>query len=461
MTRRSLAAALVACAVALAPGSAGAAPSGPLAQACAPAGSTAVALCYGGDVVTRDAQAYAQPGRFEAAIRAYERSWAHRALGLQYALADDVGFASAPWPGTHNSFNSIAEEGPSLSDTDANQQLTLTDQLRLDMRSLELDVHWFPSLRAGGAYAPVVCHAGAVSEHDGCTTERLLGPILDELAAWLHAHRDQVLLLYIEDHIDSGYPVAAATIKSELGSLVYPTGSTNGTCVKLPLTRTRDDVLASGAQVVIVSGCGSGSAWRSVAFDWSNHVEERPHDYQGPPKCGPDFSRATYDSTLVRYYEDSTWLTTGAAQLGQGSVDDGLTPATVRAMISCGVDLFGFDQLEPGDGRAEALVWSWAPGQPGARGGCAVAGSDGGWSSTSCRSRHRVACRDSDGSWFVPAHAKVPFNGAAKVCQDAGGEFSAPRTGYENALLADAASRVPLWLAYVKDGDEWAALDRR
>ena len=460
MTTRSLAAAVgVAVALSLSPVAEGA-PDGPLAQQCEPAGSTAVAVCYGGDVVTRDAQAYAEPNRFEPAIHAYEQSSTHRALGLQYALADDVGLANAPWPGTHNSFNSIAEEGPSLSDTDANQQLTLTDQLRLDMRSLELDVHWFPSWRAGGAYAPVVCHAGAVSEHDGCTTERLLAPILDELAIWLHAHHDQVLLLYIEDHIDSGYPVATATIKSELGSLVYPTGSSDGTCRKLPTSLTRADVLAKGAQVVIVSGCGTGSAWRSVAFDWSNHVEERPHDFQGWPRCGPDYSRATYDSTLVRYYEDSTWLTTGAAQFGQASVDDGLTPQTVTAMVRCGVDLFGFDQLQPDDGRLQALVWSWAQGQPGSRGDCAVMGAGGRWSASSCKPRHRVACRAGDGSWTVP-RASVPERGAAAVCADTGATFAVPRTGYENELLKAAAGGAAVWLGYVRSGASWAARDRR
>src|SRR4051812_11636050 len=36
-------------------------------------------------------------------------------LVFQHRLADDVGFANAPWVGTHNSFNSVAEMGPTLS----------------------------------------------------------------------------------------------------------------------------------------------------------------------------------------------------------------------------------------------------------------------------------------------------------------------------------------------------------
>src|SRR3712207_7322459 len=47
-----------------------------------------------------------------------------------------------------------------------------------------------------------------------------------------------------------------------------------GSCTDLPLSITRDDVLAARAQVVIVSGCGQGAAWRGLVFDWSDtHVE--------------------------------------------------------------------------------------------------------------------------------------------------------------------------------------------
>jgi hypothetical protein len=232
MTSRALAAALVG--AALLPATA-AATSGPLRDTCAPASQQVKTVCYGGDVITRDAQAYADPGRFEAALQAYGRSWTHRTLAFQYELANSVAMVNAPWLGTHNSFNSIAQQGPAVSTTDANQQLTLVDQLRMDMRSLELDVHWFPSVRAGGQNAPVVCHAGAVSDHGGCLTEPLLGPVLDQIAGWQHAHRDQVLLLYIEDHLaGGGYPAAVTAIEQSLGGLVYRTGSTN--CTELPAT---------------------------------------------------------------------------------------------------------------------------------------------------------------------------------------------------------------------------------
>ena len=61
---------------------------------------------------------------------------------------------------------------------------------------LELDVHLFPSL-AGGGPTPVVCHA--TPQHAGCSAEKPLSVVLDEVAGWLAGHRDQVLLLYLEE----------------------------------------------------------------------------------------------------------------------------------------------------------------------------------------------------------------------------------------------------------------------
>src|SRR6266508_135653 len=250
-----------------------AAEGGPLAQTCGAIDQRLGAACHGDEQLISDASAICRypgaapdescntplgPQATRAAVDAFQGSWVDRALRLQYDLEGDVGFVNAPWVGTHNSFNSVAEMGPTLSDTDANQQLSLVDQLRIDVRSLELDVHWSPSVASGGANAPVVCHA-------------------------------------------EGYDAGAAAIDQRLGDLVYrPAGPG---CTALPLDLTRDQVLAAGKQVVIVSGCGVGSAWPGVAFDWSAHKETRPQDYSDFPACGSDFDRATYDSTLVRYFE--------------------------------------------------------------------------------------------------------------------------------------------------------------
>ncbi|MEA2272342.1 MAG: hypothetical protein QOI98_1050, partial [Solirubrobacteraceae bacterium] len=369
---------------------------------------------------------------------------------------------NAPWVGTHNSFNSIAEMGPTLSDTDANQQLSLTDLLRVDIRSLELDLHWFPSVYQP-LIAPVVCHAESL--HEGCSIEKPLAPVLTNIAAWLRAHRDQVLLLYLEDHLTAGvgngdaHGKAVSALTAQLGSAIYrPAG---GGCTKLPLDLTRNQVLASGAQVVLVSGCGTTAGWRSLVFDWNAHVEERPKGYQDYPSCGPNFTRAVYDSNLVRYYEDSTWLTTAGSVIGQSSIDDGIPPATAAAMTRCGVDLTGFDQLRPDDGRLEASIWSWGKDEPRPTGDdCAIERGDGRFETRPCTESHPAACRAASGAWTITA-TPTAFGDAAAACAGAGTSLAVPRTGYENQLLKAAAAAATPWLGYVRDGAGWRALDSR
>jgi hypothetical protein len=372
--------------------------------------------------------------------------WVAPALADQYELGSTLPLRDAPWIGTHNSFNSPAEMGPALSAQDSNQRIRLVDQLDAGIRSLELDVHWFPSVTAGG-FAPVVCHA--TGEHAGCTIEKPLAVVLDDIAGWLREHPDQVLLLYLEDHLDSpaGYDAAAAVVDQKLGGVLYrPRG---GGCVPLPLDDTRAAVRAAGAQVIVVSDCGQGAAWPAVAFDWSDtHEEERPRGYEDFPGCGPDFTRAQYDATLIRYFEDSTRLTNTAATTGAASRDDGITVETAGAMARCGVDLLGLDQVERDDPRFAALVWSWAPGQP-ARRGCA-AQFDGRWYALRCTRRLRPACLTADGRWRVPSRV-VRFRDAAAQCRRRAAVFAVPRTGYETQQLRVAMERVGArraWLAH-------------
>ena len=399
--------------------------------------------CQGVDVLERDARAvcrrYAaeecQPQTSRAAIEAFEGSWVSRALAYQHRLGDGVPLRNAPWFGTHNSFNSIAEMGPALSVMDSNQQLSLVEQLRVGVRSLELDLHWVPSAHAGGAFAPVVCHAQGGA---GCTVEKPLATVLGPVAEWLRANDDQVLLLYLENQLggETGSNAAAAAIEAQLGDLVYRPQGPAGQCVEVPLDATRHDVLAAGRQVLIVSNCGAGAAWRGLSFGWAEHEETRPRGFGDG--CEADFDRATFDATLIRYYEDDTWLTAGASNVGAASRDDGIDATTAAAMARCGVDLLGFDQLTAADARHEAVVWSWAEGESPAA-ACAVMRSDGRWEGRPCGERRRFACRSAHGSVTVTGEA-LRGNKAPRGC-------GLPRTGWENEQVAAAAAGREVWLA--------------
>jgi hypothetical protein len=383
--------------------------------------------------------------------------WARSALNDQYTLGDSVGLRDAPWVGTHNSFNSPAEMGPTLSDTDANQKIALTDQLDAGVRSLELDLHWFPNLASGG-YAPVVCHAAEL--HAGCSVEKTLGPVLDEIGGWLKAHKGQVILLYLEDHLDNatGYDTAAKLIDAKL-PVYKPRGPG---CTNLPPDLTRDDAREAGAQVIVVSGCGMGDAWPGVAFDWGGHLETRPVGYRDFPDCGPDFKRSDYDTKLVRYFEDSTYLTRFGSLAGQSTVDDGITPTTAAAMSRCGVDLFGLDQLTGDDARFAALVWSWAPGEP-AGGDCATIDAKtyewGRWRSGACNRAFRAACQRPDGAWAL-SKKPVRARHAGAACRSMGASYAVPRTGYTNQqlrLAMESSGTDRAWIDFRRSNRGWLA----
>ena len=382
--------------------------------------------------VVDDATCWTTIGRrvIRSEVADYEKTWVHGANELQYALGDSVGFKDAPWIGTHNSANSVSYE-PTASQTDSNQQLTLTEQLRLDMRSLEIDIHWVNG-------QAIACHGRGANEfHAGCTTERPARERLAEVDRWLEANPDQVILLYLEDHIGSaGYATAGAEVAEIFDGQLY-TGDPG--CQKLPLTLTRDAVRAAGKQVVIVSDCGSG-AWAANVFSWKSDVSEESGSPASATAC-PDMD---YEKRLVRKYEDSTWVSATAA----GGSGGWITADHVRTMMRCGVDLIGFDQILPFDGRLEGAVWTWA-GEDAipAAGECVVQNGDGRWEGESCKKpKHLPACVTAAREWLVLADA-VKAKGAAGACRDVELALGTPRTSEENAALRAAAGDDVVWIA--------------
>src|SRR3954453_323903 len=164
----------------------------------------------------------------EAKVAEYEKSWVHRALTLQRGLDEAAPFWEEQLPHTHNSFNassySIPTDGaaPSyyatLTNQDPNQVYSITDQLRMDVRAIEIDLHWVPSPYGSVAthgYWPTMCHGDGedptgkgVYAHVGCTDDRPMQDGLAEVKRWLVAHPHEVVLVYLENQLFNGGPVA-------------------------------------------------------------------------------------------------------------------------------------------------------------------------------------------------------------------------------------------------------------
>jgi hypothetical protein len=392
-----------------------------------------------------------------AQVQTYLTTWLHGAVAFQYKLQDPLPISQEQWVGTHNSFNSPAA-GLTLSHEDSNQQLTLPQQLGIDVRSLELDTHWLPALNAAGGTV-IICHGQAYSEANlGCTIEPPLTQVLPQIDSWLVANPTQVILLYLDDNFGPSKAYTAAVNDLEAGlrrpggsSLIYhpqPSAIGSHNCEEMPLGVTRDQIRSAGAQVLIVGDCENG--WSSDVFGWDDHVESgNTAAYQPFPICDTTYSRQVYNSEFVRYFEDSTLvtaLTSDTTENWTAYEANMLTPDKVTSMIDCGVNLFGFDQILPFDGRLAADVWSWDTNQPDlSAGNCTVQESGGRWQTDTCGTSLPAACQTPTG-WTLTS--PVPFANAAAACGALDATFALPMTGYENSLLHAGTGGQEVWIDY-------------
>jgi hypothetical protein len=127
-------------------------------------------------------------------------------------------------------------------------------------------------------------------------------------------------------------------------------------------------------------------------------------------------------------------------------------------MVRCGVNLTGFDQLMPQDGRLKSFVWSWAPGEPAASGSCAYQDAAGRFRAAPCDGQRHAACVDAHNKWTV-TRAVGPARAGQGMCaeQFPGSRFGVPTNGLRNAQLhaARPAKAATVWLDYRKSGGHW------
>lgn len=406
----------------------------------------------------------------QAHMKAYEASWVHKALTLQRELGDNIALAEQTTLHTHNSFNAAVYAPPNLSNLDPNQVYSMYDQLRMDVRAIEMDVHWTPSLYGkvrNGMNALTLCH-GEVGQgiHIGCSIDRSLESGLGELRTWLEQpqNKNDVVLLYLENNLDdnpTAHALAAKAIQKHLGSFIErpPVGKP---CADLPTKITPAQIRARGHRVIIVGNCGPG-AWgtwvheRGPASNWDESGSGPGNDYPGMTDCSKPHARGGF-GRISRWYEDSTWLTVMA-----GGTRGELTTAEATAMARCGVSLVGFDQLTPQDPRLAAVVWSWAKNEPSnTTRACATSNADAKFHANGCGEQHHFACNDDfygpvrpavlipPRTWWSITKATGSWTEGAAACKREfpGSHFETPRSGWENSFLRKAARNQDVWVNY-------------
>ncbi|HSW12553.1 MAG TPA: phosphatidylinositol-specific phospholipase C domain-containing protein [Solimonas sp.] len=405
----------------------------------------------------------------DSAIAAFEAGPLPQVLRLQRELGVALPLRDAQFLATHNSFNAtINNLPPTLSGEDANQRYPIPDQLRMGIRGIELDVHWWFSLQGSAATAgraPLLCHGNA--NHLGCTTERTLRAGLVEIRDWLQANPGEVIVIDLEDHLaeaidDSllAHDTAAAQLQEVLGAMLYSPQSSGGRCEDgFPVQLSTQQVRTAGKQVVIYTGCGAGALWPQLVWQRQLHAQTSISGLGDAPIAYPDqciFTPEEFSQRWTRIFEDATLVgvLTGIRRR--------ITAPEVSEMGRCGINMPSLDHATPYDPRIEAFVWSWATAEPVASPlrNCALHNAEGRYVATACTTPRRAACVSSNDAldWQVSGSA---VEWTAAVCP-AGRQFGVPRSSEQNEQLkaAKAAAGVSeVWLNYSDRATEgnWVA----
>ncbi len=261
------------------------------------------------------------------------------------------------WLSSHNSFNSAWYE-PTFTQQDPNHIYSMYDQLRMEARGLELDIHWLPQPDQGG-FAPMVCHGrGSDQAHGGCTRDRHLAAVLPEIKAWMDDNPDEVLMIDIQDELQfqgedeaNAHNVAAQVFIDIFGELIITPTQTNTTC-EVPTSLSRDDLQALG-RVLLVSDCGPGDTWTSLVHGKDNWVQ------QSMPLADCVWDEATYATQWTRIWEDSTFVGEWAETTGAAGEVEPIRLEDIPMIVGCGIHMISLDQTAPDDGRLEAFLGAW------------------------------------------------------------------------------------------------------
>jgi len=388
-------------------------------------------------------------------VRADEQSWLTRTLAAQRTLDDTEPLQEEQWSHTHNSFNAEAYR-LTVYGLDPNQLYSITDQLRMGIRAIEIDIHW--ALEPDGTPAHqfkrvAVCHGDQIGlgVHLGCglgdptLTDRLV-----EVRDWLQDHPEEVVMIYLENQLENNRTAhieARQQISSVLGDLVYRPPAGSG-CATLPMDTSRADIRSAGKRVIITGNCGPGT-WRDWVFDrgprWIENGTDYGDDY--PASCTAERAAKHYDRNWIRYWGDETGLSNGTGGGGDITVHD------AQNMTRCGVNMIGLDNLRPFDPRLLAQIWSWAPNEPSPGAVCAYQTRGGSFRGGDCAQQRRFACRTGT-DWVVTTQRGAWAQGPA-ACAAAGAHYDVPSGGWQNQLLITAKGSGEVWLDYAKRSGRW------
>lgn len=447
-------------------------------------------------------------------IEAWRQGTEYRAMKLQRELAADMRSDQSLLLGSHNSYNSSAY---GAAYPNSQHSYTLSEQLDLGLRSLDLDIHGL------GAFPNTLWLSHASCIGFGQVPGQLtLAQGLAEIRVWLNQNPDEVITINVEQHFQVAYPSSQHTLlvnsfESLLGGgnptfgpdiLIRPTeiplaehfvnGYSDSQRRAIVLTsKSLSDLRELGRVLVVNTGGVSAPCdqhyWPDypaqnvmlgdiVSFNWcgpDNWFIDTADEFAGNPDLGywganpigqqvrsgctypqPSTYSVLYNNTSAGEYED------------YGSV----APPVIREAVRAGVDYVRFDPVGtslgvpfqpisfPADEQMRATIWSWdhrypppIDNQP--RAAMAVIQGDTArirWAEPATEMRY--ALQDRDGQWSISS-TRGTFAGAPAEMGESptSTNFRAPGNAFEMQNLFGHMVRAGItqvWINYHDlDGD--------
>jgi len=339
-------------------------------------------LCVGKDLCRRrwsewlqrnDCAECMSSSRRSATVDDFVESWSYWALADQRWLASNEPINWVMHLAGHNAFNNAADNYPF-----PNQQLSITDQLRLGARDIMLDVH--------GLIGNIRLSHGTYTETTddtclGCDAffDRLYVYGIKEIGLWLEQNPAEVMLLQIEDYLireDRG------NVQDFLGPLEKYLGAYALRSNEKPQGRwpTHNEMLSMvpPRQLIILGqdfqdgdlihdggwgglykyGFGSSKA---EVFDAANCSGDGTSFIDDP---GANFAEVYEDRSINRFFSPTGWICASNEKdrlIGNDCID-------LRGLAECNITIIRLDKLldtvrfDPGNTeRLDRAVWSWEP----------------------------------------------------------------------------------------------------
>lgn len=310
--------------------------------------------------------------RHSAYVNNFRNSWVYRALRLQRDINRNMPLTQGLILGSHNSYNTDADGYPAYQHT-----YSLSDQLDLGVRSVGLDVHWFPD--ADPATDLRLSHAQP--DHLGFSPlDRPYRYAIEEIHAWLVNNPGEVILIDFENRGDGQADDIFPPLEHYMGQWLFRPSDLNaepfyGAWHNVSPAR----LLERGLRVIVFNG--------GVRVSEAADVAHQDVIYVPGYANGRSFVSSFLNAANGYQYDPETQMSgmhpvdinqfTGDTQNVDNPFNEMMTPHAIRLMVKAGVDIISLDpignslalgpippQFQDPTELMEAAVWSWAPTHP-------------------------------------------------------------------------------------------------